>query len=45
MFKDYWKYDWVLPIYRYEGRDLSFQEGLEKIMCGYAGVSGRRAGL
>src|SRR5262249_31979006 len=19
MFKDYWKYDWVLPIYRYEG--------------------------
>src|SRR6516225_5086433 len=19
MFKDYWKYDWVLPLYRYEG--------------------------
>ena len=19
MFKDYWKYDWVLPVYRYEG--------------------------
>jgi uncharacterized protein YjbI with pentapeptide repeats len=21
MFKDYWKYDWVLPVYRYEGVD------------------------
>jgi uncharacterized protein YjbI with pentapeptide repeats len=21
MFKDYWKYDWVLPVYRYEGID------------------------
>ena len=19
MFKDYWKYDWVLPVHRYEG--------------------------
>ena len=19
MFKDYWKYEWVLPVYRYEG--------------------------
>ena len=19
MFKDYWKYDWVLPVYQYEG--------------------------
>ena len=23
MFKDYWKYDWVLPVHRYEGLDAS----------------------
>ena len=27
MFKDYWKYDWVLPVYRYEG----LEQLLEKL--------------
>jgi hypothetical protein len=25
MFKDYWKYEWVLPVYRYEGLEYCSQ--------------------
>jgi hypothetical protein len=33
MFKDYWKYDWVLPIYRYEGIDPLLATLAEKVIA------------
>jgi hypothetical protein len=32
MFKDYWKYDWVLPVYRYEGLDPLLATLAEKVI-------------
>jgi hypothetical protein len=32
MFKDYWKYDWVLPVYRYEGLEALLTMLTEKII-------------
>jgi uncharacterized protein YjbI with pentapeptide repeats len=32
MFKDYWKYDWVLPIYRYEGLEQLLATLAEKVI-------------
>ena len=32
MFKDYWKYDWVLPVYRYEGLELLLAMLAEKVI-------------
>jgi len=32
MFKDYWKYDWVLPLYRYEGLQLLLATLGEKVI-------------
>jgi hypothetical protein len=32
MFKDYWKYDWVLPPYRYEGLQLLLATLVEKVI-------------
>jgi hypothetical protein len=33
MFKDYWKYDWVLPVYRYEGLELLLATLAEKVIA------------
>jgi uncharacterized protein YjbI with pentapeptide repeats len=33
MFKDYWKYDWVLPPYRYEGLQLLLAALAEKVIA------------
>ena len=33
MFKDYWKYDWVLPVYRYEGLEPLLATLAEKIIA------------
>ena len=33
MFKDYWKYDWVLPPYRYEGLQLLLATLVEKVIA------------
>jgi uncharacterized protein YjbI with pentapeptide repeats len=33
MFKDYWKYDWVLPVYRYEGVELLLATLAEKVIA------------
>jgi uncharacterized protein YjbI with pentapeptide repeats len=33
MFKDYWKYDWVLPVYRYEGIEALLATLAEKIIA------------
>ncbi len=33
MFKDYWKYEWVLPIYRYEGLKALLATLAEKIIA------------
>ena len=33
MFKDYWKYDWVLPVYRYEGLDPLLATLAEKVIA------------
>jgi Pentapeptide repeats (8 copies) len=33
MFRDYWKYDWVLPVYRYEGLEALLATLLEKIIA------------
>jgi hypothetical protein len=33
MFKDYWKYDWVLPIYRYEGVEPLLATLAEKVIA------------
>jgi Pentapeptide repeats (8 copies) len=33
MFKDYWKYDWVLPPYRYEGLELLLAALAEKVIA------------
>jgi hypothetical protein len=33
MFKDYWKYDWVLPIYRYEGLEALLATVAEKVIA------------
>jgi hypothetical protein len=32
MFKDYWKYDWVLPVYRYEGLEPLLATPAEKML-------------
>jgi Pentapeptide repeats (8 copies) len=32
MFKDYWKYDWVLPVYRYEGLEPLLATLAEKVI-------------
>jgi uncharacterized protein YjbI with pentapeptide repeats len=32
MFKDYWKYDWVLPVYRYEGLEPLLAMLAEKVI-------------
>jgi len=33
MFKDYWKYDWVLPVYRYEGIEPLLATLAEKVIA------------
>jgi uncharacterized protein YjbI with pentapeptide repeats len=33
MFKDYWKYEWVLPPYRYEGLELLLSALAEKVIA------------
>ena len=33
MFKDYWKYDWVLPIYFYEGIEPLLTTLAEKVIA------------
>jgi hypothetical protein len=33
MFKVYWKYEWVLPPYRYEGRELLLAALAEKVIA------------
>jgi hypothetical protein len=33
MFKDYWKYDWVLPVYRYEGLGPLLANLAEKVIA------------
>jgi hypothetical protein len=33
MFKDYWKYDWVLPIHRYDGLDALLATLPEKVIA------------
>jgi uncharacterized protein YjbI with pentapeptide repeats len=33
MFKDYWKYDWVLPVYRYEGLEPLVAKLAEKVIA------------
>jgi hypothetical protein len=33
MFKDYWKYEWVLPVYRYEGLEPLLATLVEKIIA------------
>ena len=32
MFKDYWKYDWVLPVYQYEGLEPLLATLAEKVI-------------
>ena len=32
MFKDYWKYEWVLPVYRYEGLEPLLAALAEKVI-------------
>jgi len=33
MFKDYWKYDWVLPPHRYEGLDTLLTSIAENVIA------------
>jgi uncharacterized protein YjbI with pentapeptide repeats len=33
MFKDYWKYEWVLPVYRYEGLELLLATIAERVIA------------
>ena len=33
MFKDYWKYEWVLPVYRYEGLEPLLAMLAEKVIA------------
>ena len=33
MFKDYWKYDWVLPVYQYEGLEQLLAKLPEKVIA------------
>jgi hypothetical protein len=33
MFKDYWKYDWVLPVHRYEGLEPLLKMLAEKVIA------------
>jgi hypothetical protein len=33
MFKDYWKYEWVLPVYRYEGIEPLLATLAEKVIA------------
>jgi hypothetical protein len=33
MFKDYWKYDWVLPVYQYEGFETLLATLAEKVIA------------
>jgi hypothetical protein len=42
MFKDYWKYDWVLPVYRYEGLEPLLATLAEKVI---APAEGKAKGL
>lgn len=37
MFKDYWKYDWVLPVYRYEGLE-PFSQRPRRRCCASRGM-------
>jgi hypothetical protein len=39
MFKDYWKYDWVLPVYRYEGIEPLLATLAEKVIAPAEGKS------
>jgi hypothetical protein len=32
MFKDYWKYDWVLPVHRYDGFDALLGTLADKVI-------------
>jgi hypothetical protein len=45
MFKDYWKYEWVLPVYRYEGLEPLLLTLADKVIapCGSEGESLGRA--
>jgi hypothetical protein len=33
MFKDYWKYEWVLPVYRYKGIEPLLATLAEKVIA------------
>jgi hypothetical protein len=33
MFRDYWKYDWMLPVYRYEGLEPLLAALAEKVIA------------
>jgi len=33
MFKDYWKYEWVLPVYRYEGLETLLATLAENVIA------------
>jgi hypothetical protein len=33
MFKDYWKYQWVLPVYRYEGLEPLLAALADKVIA------------
>jgi hypothetical protein len=33
MFKDYWKYEWVLPVYQYEGLEPLLAALAEKVIA------------
>ena len=33
LFKDYWKYEWVLPVYRYEGLEPLLATLAEKVIA------------
>jgi hypothetical protein len=33
MFKDYWKFDWVLPVHRYQGCDELLESLQDKVIA------------
>jgi uncharacterized protein YjbI with pentapeptide repeats len=45
MFKDYWKYDWVLPVYRYEGDLKNVPHGADLSGANLSGAVLREANL
>jgi hypothetical protein len=46
MFMDYWKYEWVLPVYRYEGFEPLLAALAEKVIAPAEGkVKGRTRSL